>query len=223
MATAPLLIKHLQQTFDAVQANKTAMQTKLDCLIDSQPYYKLQEDADTEHTYTYLIAETVDIEARFYGLVAALQDWNIGGITVAEALGLLRTNQKPLSPTTAALCAVPAVATTVNDCADLIRDLFNAIAVFRSRAAPAAIKNDIKKRMGLADTSRHLEAPLYSISKQYNAAFKEIKTLSKLLLNIEQNQTTVREQLTYKQSMFALQATGNASTTDTTIELLLSL
>lgn len=223
MATAPLLIKHLQQTYDAVHAVRPAMQNKLDCLIDSQPYYKLQEDADTEHTYTYLIAETVDVEAKFSSLVAALKDWNIGSVTVEEALGLLRTNQKPASPTTAALCAMPTVATSVDDCADLIRDLFKLIAVFRSRASPAAIKSDIQKRMGFADTSRHLEVPLLNIAKQYNAAFKEVKALAKTLMDVQKDKTTIRKQLQYKQSMVALLATGKAPTTDSTIELLLGL
>lgn len=223
MATAPLLIKHLQQTYDAVHAVRPELQTKLDCLIECQPYYKMYENTVEEHTYTFLIADALGIEAKFSSLVAALMDWDISGITIAEALNILRTNQKPPSATVTTLCAMPAVATSVDDCADLIRDLFNSIAVFRSRAAPAAIKSDIQKRMGFADTSRHLEVPLHSIAKQYNAAFKEVKALAKTLMDVQKDQTTVRKQLMYKQSMVALQATGKAPTTDSTIELLLEL
>lgn len=223
MASAPFLTKHLQQTYDAVQAVKTAMQDKLDSLNNCQPFYTLQEDAIAVHTYSELVADTLVLEGRFSSLVAAMLDWDISGITIAEALNILRANQKPPTPTITALCAMPAVATDVGDCADLVCDLYNSIAVFRSRAAPAAIKRDIKDRMGYADTSRHLEVPYISIAKQYNAAFKEIKVLSKWLLDLEKDKTSIRKQLQFKQSMVALAATGSAPTTDTTIEMLLKL
>ena len=223
MATAPILVKQLTQTYDAIQATKLAMQSKLDSLIDTQPYYKHLEIDDEQHTYHVLIAETLQIESHFDSLVAAIKDWDITGITVEEAMNLAHKNLKQPSPTLVALMSIPKVQTAVADCADLVVNLFQSIAVFRSRAAPAAVTRDIKNRMGFKDVTRHQEAPLINIAKQYNGAFKEIKNLTKLLLKLQINKTTVREQLEYKQTMVGLAATGNAPTADPNIAVVLAL
>jgi hypothetical protein len=222
MSTSTLLIKHLVQTYDAVQAAKSAMQTKLNCLIESQPYYKIFEHEGEQHPYYALIAETQVIEARFSGFVGALLDWEIDGNTVSAELHKLQINQEQPSPTLAALSAIPAVPTAIVDCADLLRDLASSIALFRSHTTTAWVKDEVQKYLGRKKVSGHIEVPLHSISKECNAAYSEMKMLSKLLLDTEQNQTTLRDQLVMKQSMIALTAIGGAPTTDTTIALLLT-
>jgi hypothetical protein len=223
MAAAPILVKHLTQTYDAIQATKLAMQSKLDSLIDTQPYYKHFEIDDEQHTYHILIAEAQGIANHFDSLVAAIKDWDIGGINIEEAMNLAHGNLKQPSPTLAALMSIPNVPTSVADCAELVLSLFQSIAVFRSRAAPAAVTRDIKNRMGFKDVARHLEVPLISIADKYNKAFEEIKTLSKWLLDLQVDTTSVRKQLDYKQTMVGLAATGSAPTTDANIALLLAL
>ena len=222
MSTSTLLIKHLVQTYDAIQSVKSEMRIKLSCLIESQPYYKIFEHEGEQHPYYALIAETQVIEARFLGLVGALMEWDIDGNTVSEDLHKLQINQEQPSPTLAALCSIPAVSTAVANTADLLRDLVSSIALFRSRSAPAQAKDAIQKHLGSKKTSGHIEVPVHNISKQCNAAFSEMKQLSKLLLDIKQNQTTLRDQLVMKQSMIALTAVGSAPTSDTTIALLLT-
>lgn len=223
MATAPILVKHLTQTYDAIQAVKSTMQTKLDNLIDSQPFYKHLEIEGEQHTYYGLLAKAQALESHFDSLVAALKDWDIAGITVSESINLVCINQKPLSPTTAALQSIPNVPTSMPDCADLVMNLYQSIAVFCSRATPAAVKRDITGRLGFKDTSRHLEVPLVTISKQYNNAMKEVKALSKTLIGLQINKTTVRQQLLNKQSMIGLTATGSAPTSDPNIAVMLAL
>ncbi len=223
MATSPLLVQQLLQTHDDIQAVKSTMQTKLNSLIQTQPYYKYLEIEGEQHPYYGLVADTLVIESNFDSLVAAIKDWELGGLTVAEAMGLLHRNQKPPSPTIVALVAIPSVPTPVADCADLLLNSFQSIAVFRSRAAPAALKRDIKTRMGFADSSRHFEVPLVSITKQCKGAFEKVKTLSKSLLDVNIDNTSVRQQLDYKQTMVGLTATGNAPTANPNITYLLNL
>ncbi len=223
MATASVLVQHLVQTHDAIQAVMFAMQTKLDSLIDSQPYYKHFEIEGEQHTYHLLVAEAQAIDSHFYSLVAAIKDWDIGGINIEEAISLAHRNQKPPSQTLAVLMSISSVPTPVADCADLVLNLFQSIAVFRSRAAPAAVKRDITERMAFKDVTRHQEVPLISIAKQYNGAFKEIKTLSKWLLDLQVDTTSVRRQLDYKQTMVGLGAVGSAPTADPNIAFLLAL
>jgi hypothetical protein len=221
MATASVLVKHLGQTYDAIQTIKLVMQSKMDSLHISQPYYMNFEIEGEQHTYANLIAESLQIEGYFDSLVAAIKDWDITGITVGEAIDLLQTNQKPLMPTTVALQSISNVPTPMADCADLVLNLFQSIAVFRSRAAPAAVKRDIKNRMRHKDVTRHLEVPLINISAECNDAYKEVKVLTKMLMNFKIQNTTVRQELTTKQSMIALTATGNAPTSNPNITYLL--
>ena len=223
MATAPILVKQLTQTYDAIQATKLAMQSKLDSLIDTQPYYKHLEIDDEQHTYHVLIAETLQIESHFDSLVAAIKDWDITGITVEETMNLALKNLKQPPPTLVALMSIPKVHAAVADCADLVLNLYQSIAVFRSRATPAAVKRDITGRLGFKDASRHLEVPLVTISKQYNNAMKEVKALTKSLMNLKIDKTTVRQELATKQSMIALTATGSAPTSNPNITVLLAL
>lgn len=223
MATAPILVKHLAQTYDAIQATKLAMQSKLDCLHTSQPYYMHLEIEGEQHTYAILVADALRIESHFDSLVAAIKDWDIGGINIEEAMNLAHRNLKRPSPTLVALMSIPKVHAAVADCADLVLSLYQSTAVFRSRATPAAIKNDIATRMGYKDVTRHLEVPLINITKQYNGAFKEVKALTKSLMNLKIDKTTVRQELATRQSMIALTATGSAPTSNPNITVLLAL
>ena len=211
MASAPLLIKHLVQTHNAVQAVKTAMQTKLDCLIDSQLYYKLVETEGEQHPYYALVAETHEM------LV-----WEVDDLPLSKQLFKLQLNQKPPLAAHAAMSAIQPVPISVVECANLLRDLVNAVAVFRSRAAPTRIKGLIQSHLGSKRVVGHVEVPTYSITKECNAVYKEVNALSKLLLNVEQR-TTLREVLQFKQSLLGLNAQGNAPTTDSTIAMLLEL
>lgn len=222
MASATILIKQLVQTYDAVQAVKTAMQTKVGCLIESQPYYKLIETEGEQHPYYALVAETHAIEAKFTHLVAAMLVWEVDDLPLLKQLYKLQMNFKPPVAAHAAISAIQPVPTNVVDCANLLRDLVNAIAVFRSRVTPARIKNLIQDHLGTKRVVGHVEVPTHSITKECNALYKEINALSKLLLDVEQR-TTLREQLQFKQSMLGLDARGNAPTADSTIALLLEL
>lgn len=222
MASATLLIKHLVQTHNAVQAVKTAMQTKLDCLIDSQPYYKLVETEGEQHPYYALVAETHEIESKFTRLVAAMLVWEVDDLPLSKQLFKLQLNQKPPLAAHAAMSAIQPVPISVVECANLLRDLVNAVAVFRSRAAPTRIKGLIQSHLGSKRVVGHVEVPTHSITKECNAVYKEVNALSKLLLNVEQR-TTLRELLQFKQSLLGLNAQGNVPTTDSTIALLLEL
>lgn len=222
MASATLLIKHLVQTYDAVQAAKSAMQTKLDCLIESQPYYKLVEVEGEQHPYYALVAEAHEIEAKFTRLVAALLVWEVDGLPLSKQLYKLQMNFKPPVPAHTAMSVIEPAPTNVVGCANLLRELVNAVAVFHSRVAPARIKDLVKEYLGTKQVVGHVEVPAHGIAQECNAMYKEIKALSKLLLDVERT-TSMREQLQFKQTLLALNAQGNAPTTDTTIELLLGL
>ena len=223
MSTSTLLIKHLAQTYDAIQGCKSAMQKKLDCLKESQPYYKLIEIEGERHPYFDLVVDTQVMEVMFSKFVAALMDWEIDGITVSEELHKVQKNQKQPLLAYDALSAIVPVQTSVSACADLLLDLVKSIVLFRSRCDTARVKDSIKKILGINNPNMHIEVPLQNITAECNAAYKRIKLLSKFLLNILQNQTTLREQLEMKQSMFGLTSIGGISKIDSTITLMLEL
>jgi hypothetical protein len=222
MPTSTIVIKNLVETYQSIQFLKKEMDVKLNYLIESQPFYRIFEVEQQLHPYYELVKEIQVIETNFSHLFAALLGWSVGGITLAQELKKLEANLKPPSLSLAALSAIPAVSTSIADCAVLLREIVSSIALFRSHVSNAWIKDKVRKNMDLKSINGHIEVPLYSMTKQSNDAYKKIKDLSKLIIDIDQNQTTLRDQLLLKKSMTALAATGNMSTSDSVIALLLS-
>ena len=223
MASSPLVLTQLIKCHVALQTVIDVMQTKMDALLDSQPLYKLLDIEAEKHPYFALVGETKKIQTDYADLVAAIKRWKISGLTIEGAMNLLHSNQVQQSATLTSLISIPSAHTPVTGCADLVLNIFLSIARFRSHATTAALKRDLKTRMGIRDTSRHLEVPFIDIATQNNVAFKEIKTLIKLLLDLSIDTTSVREKLMQKQSMIILTATGNTQTQDPNIAYLLKM
>lgn len=224
MPSSTFVVKNLALMFDAIQSAQSQMQEKLERLKQSQPRYKLFTfEGDRQHPYYGLVDETLAIETSFAQLVAALKTWDVGGITIAEELAKLQGNPAAASQTLGTLHAITPVATTMDECADCLHAVVKSIALFRSHVAPSWVKQDIQEYIGAKKINGHIEVPLLNINPACNAAFTQAKNLCKCLIDVVQDQTTLRERLEIKQSMLASVAVGNAPTSDTVIELILNL
>lgn len=210
---------HIAHTYGAIQAVKVVMRQKLDNLISSQPYYSLYEFEENHHPYYSLVNETVDIEDKFLNLVKTLLDWNLDGLTIADALDLVKKNQKPPHQAYIELCSLQPIPTVVRDIAESLRNLIQAITGFLSRTEPSTVKRNIKSSMGVKDVSNHVENPLLSIAKENKELLAKTKVLSKKMMDVFQHQTSIRDELEKMQTMHVMINTRQ----DTVINFLLEI
>lgn len=211
MATAAKTTKQIIQAYKAVRQVEALTQAKLDALLETNTLYKLFEP-DTRHPYYVLADAGKNTLAAFESAIAGVLDWKIGSSTISEELDKVKArqivNEEAEDADLDALRLIQPVAMTEEQVADkLITAYYTACSVW-IKAKDSVVNTELSDLFGKKNAERHKETPAVKLTKEANAAIRNIMKSTQQMRDYGNGTNTLRRELEKKQVMRGLSGQG---------------
>lgn len=220
MATAAKATKKIIQSYKVVRQVQALTQAKLDALLETNALHKLFEQ-DIQHPYYALADAGKNTLAAYEALISGVQEWTIGSVTIAEELDKVKArqivNEEAEDADLDALRLIQKVAMTEIEAVDKLISAYYAACAVWVKAKESVINAELSDMYGRKNINRHKENPEIKITKEANAAIREILKTAKQIRDFGNGTTTIRRELEKKQVMRGLSGQGK----DAVIDLML--
>lgn len=220
MATAAKTTKQIIQAYKAVRKVEELTQAKLDALLETNALYKLFEP-DTRHPYYVLSDAGKNTNAAFESAIAGVREWTIGSGAIGEELDKVKArqivNEEAEDADLDALRLIPSIAMTEAEVADKLMSAYYSACAVWVKAKDSVIKAELSDLYGKKNINLHKEKPEVKLTKEANAAIRQILKTAKQLTDYGSGSSTIRVELEKKQVLSGLSGQGK----DALIELML--
>ncbi len=220
MAAAARTTKDIIQAYRTVLQVEALAQAKLDTLLETNALYKLFEP-DTRHPYYALASAGKNMLAAFESSIAGVREWTIGSGTIGEELDKVKArqivNEEAEDAELDALRLIQPVAMTEAEVADKLMSAYYSACAVWIKVKESVIKAELSDLYGKKNINLHKEKPEVKLTKEANAAIRQILKTAKQLRDYGNGSSTIRVELEKKQVMRGLIGQGK----DALIELML--
>jgi len=198
MTSASKAAKHIVAAYKAVRLVDTVTQAKLTALLDSQAFFRIFDTGD-EHPYYALASNGQSVVTVFEELVAGLQDWQIGGSSIVQELDKLKerkiANGNDTDDDLDALRLIDCSTITEGQAASKLVNVYFAATVVWSNSDVSVINSKLSNVYGKRYISKNKEQPEMKIARECGAAVRELRKMSKVLRELGNGNSTIRDEL----------------------------
>lgn len=198
MTSASKAAKHIIAAYKAVRLVEKVTQAKLTALLDSQAFFRLFETG-SEHPYHALASDGQGVVTVFEELVAGVQDWQIGGSSIVQELDKIKERQIANGNDTDddldALRLIDCSTMSEGQAASKLVNVYYAATVVWSNSDVSVINSKLSDVYGKRYTSKNKEKPEMKIARECGTAVRELRMMSKMLREMGNGNSTIRDEL----------------------------